>query len=217
MSSTNVPSGVVRAEYWIWPMARREASLLVIHWTRSSAALPATSICPMWLTSKIPAFVRTARCSSVMPEYSTGMSQPPNSTIRAPIDRCRACSGVFLSALGGVDIVRVDPGPRSGGAARETPYNVLSRFGGVKKSGRRREAPAGRHIPLASLPPGPHQRHEGETHQQDGRHQAETQARVRRGRGCRDENQRHDAGRQKGAHEDLDHDDDERTHGGSSR
>src|SRR6187402_391342 len=36
-------------------------------------------------------------CSSVMPEYSTGMSQPPNSTIRAPSARCLAFRGVFLS------------------------------------------------------------------------------------------------------------------------
>jgi hypothetical protein len=31
-----------------------------------------------------------------MPEYSTGMSQPPNSTIRAPSERWRALSGVFF-------------------------------------------------------------------------------------------------------------------------
>ena len=34
---------------------------------------------------------------ATMPEYSTGMSQPPNSTMRAPSDRWRALSGVFLS------------------------------------------------------------------------------------------------------------------------
>ncbi len=59
---------------------------------------PAISISPMWLTSNSPARVRTARCSSVMPEYSTGMSQPANSTIRPPLARCRALSGVFLIA-----------------------------------------------------------------------------------------------------------------------
>src|SRR5919198_4048254 len=31
-----------------------------------------------------------------MPEYSTGMSHPPNGTILAPDARCRALSGVFL-------------------------------------------------------------------------------------------------------------------------
>ena len=35
-------------------------------------------------------------CSSTMPEYSTGMSQPPNGTIFAPEARWRALSGVFL-------------------------------------------------------------------------------------------------------------------------
>src|SRR5438093_5641462 len=50
----------------------------------------------MWLTSKRPARVRTAMCSWTMPEYSTGMSHPPNDTILAPEARWRALSGVFL-------------------------------------------------------------------------------------------------------------------------
>ena len=44
----------------------------------------------MWLTSKMPTPVRTALCSAMMPPaegYSTGMSQPLNSTIFAPIWR----------------------------------------------------------------------------------------------------------------------------------
>src|SRR5262245_3285715 len=64
--------------------------------TAWSASRPAISISPMWLTSNNPARVRTARCSSTMPEYSTGMSQPANGTIFAPEARCRALSGVFL-------------------------------------------------------------------------------------------------------------------------
>src|SRR5215212_2038094 len=51
----------------------------------------------MWETSNSPAAVRTAMCSAVMPEYSTGISQPPNGTIRAPRATCDACRGVFLS------------------------------------------------------------------------------------------------------------------------
>ena len=39
---------------------------------------------PMWLTSKTPTPVRTAMCSAIRAEYSTGMSQPPKSTIFAP-------------------------------------------------------------------------------------------------------------------------------------
>src|SRR5688572_1645276 len=65
--------------------------------TASSAPLPAISTSPMCETSNSPAAVRTAMCSAVMPEYSTGMSQPPNGTMRAPRDICDAWSGVFLS------------------------------------------------------------------------------------------------------------------------
>ena len=70
-------------------------------WTAASASAPAISISPMWLTSNSPARVRTAMCSSAMPVYSTGMSQPPNSTMRAPSERCLAWRGVFLSVPGG--------------------------------------------------------------------------------------------------------------------
>ena len=84
MSSTNVPSGVSSAEYCACPIFRRLASLHVRCCTVLSASLPAISISPMWLTSNTPARVRTARCSAVMPEYSTGMSQPAYGTIRAP-------------------------------------------------------------------------------------------------------------------------------------
>jgi hypothetical protein len=41
----------------------------------------------MWLTSNSPARVRTAVCSSMMPGYCTGMSQPAKSTMRAPSAR----------------------------------------------------------------------------------------------------------------------------------
>ena len=58
--------------------AASTASLHEIRWTAASASLPAISISPMWLTSNRPARSRTAMCSAVMPEYSTGMSQPPN-------------------------------------------------------------------------------------------------------------------------------------------
>ena len=48
----------------------------------------------MWLTSNSPTAVRTAWCSSMMPEYCTGMSQPPKSTILAPNARWTEFSGV---------------------------------------------------------------------------------------------------------------------------
>ena len=41
----------------------------------------------MWDTSKSPAAVRTAMCSAMTPEYSTGISHPPKGTIFAPLSR----------------------------------------------------------------------------------------------------------------------------------
>src|SRR5450755_2358195 len=60
----------------------------------------------MWLTSNRPTLERTARCSSRMPEYCKGMSQPPKSTILAPILRCTELRAVLDSKApdGGVFI-----------------------------------------------------------------------------------------------------------------
>src|SRR6185503_19809276 len=69
-----------------------------IRCTAASASLPAISISPMWLTSKMPARVLTARCSAVIPEYSIGISHPLNATIRALDALWREWSGVFLRA-----------------------------------------------------------------------------------------------------------------------
>ena len=113
-------------EYCAWPLASLDASLEVISCTAASASRPAISICPMWLTSNSPARVRTAMCSSTIPEYSTGMSHPPNSTIRAPSDRCAAFSGVFLSVPGWV-IVRFSSIGRSSsrrGRAKPESWNA---------------------------------------------------------------------------------------------
>jgi hypothetical protein len=52
----------------------------------------------MWETSKRPAAWRTAMCSAMSPEYSTGISQPENATIFAPLSRCTPFSGVLRSA-----------------------------------------------------------------------------------------------------------------------
>src|SRR5476651_1464911 len=51
----------------------------------------------MWLTSKTPTARRTALCSSMTPEYWTGMSHPPKSTILAPRARCTEFKGVTRS------------------------------------------------------------------------------------------------------------------------
>ena len=51
----------------------------------------------MWLTSNTPARSRTAMCSSRIPPYWTGISQPANGTSFAPAATWRSCSGVRLS------------------------------------------------------------------------------------------------------------------------
>src|SRR5215510_9192274 len=60
----------------------------------------------MWLTSNTPARVRTARCSLVIPEYSTGISQPAYGTMRAPDARCRACKGVVRRLAAAVSVMK---------------------------------------------------------------------------------------------------------------
>ena len=50
----------------------------------------------MWETSKIPTFSRTAKCSSVTPEYCTGMSKPAKGFIFAPRATCLSNRAVFL-------------------------------------------------------------------------------------------------------------------------
>ena len=50
--------------------------------------------------SNSPAAERTARCSSRMPPYWIGISQPANSTIFAPSASWRSSSGVGVGAIG---------------------------------------------------------------------------------------------------------------------
>src|SRR5260221_5706221 len=65
-----------RAEYWACPSFSFATLLAVTLWRKSWAPGPATSNSPMCETSNRPAARRTARCSAMRPEYSTGMSQP---------------------------------------------------------------------------------------------------------------------------------------------
>ena len=76
--------------------ALKPTPLHAIRRTAASACLPAISISPMWLTSKMPARVRTAMCSAAIPAYSTGISHPAKGTMRAFDAWWRALSGVFL-------------------------------------------------------------------------------------------------------------------------
>src|SRR6185437_3864398 len=59
-------------------------------------------------TSNSPTPVRTAICSAISPEYSTGMSHPPKSTILAPMRRCMALSEVWRRA-GGAELGKGGP------------------------------------------------------------------------------------------------------------
>src|SRR5688500_61480 len=136
----NVPCGVVRAEYWACPIFNFAASLLEINCTAESASLPATSTSPMWLTSNNPALERTAMCSFVMPEYSTGMSHPPNGTIRAPWARCRAFNGVFLRCAVEVSVIERGPPPQLTLLRRGRKANESSYYADVRGSRRRSHA-----------------------------------------------------------------------------
>ena len=54
------------------PWLQKSGAGRVVHiadWTSASACGPRISTSPMWLTSKMPAAVRTARCSSIVPAY----------------------------------------------------------------------------------------------------------------------------------------------------
>src|ERR1017187_5418094 len=97
------------AEYRHWPIAIPAASFIVMCWTASSDCGPEILMSPMWLTSKTPTPVRTARCSFIRPPclgYSTGMSQPLKSTIFAPSWRWTAFNAVLRTI--GVDGVSGD-------------------------------------------------------------------------------------------------------------
>src|SRR5450631_3858510 len=67
-------------------------------WLRNSAAAaPLTVTSPMCEISKIPTALRTARCSSVMLVYCTGISQPPKSISFAPSFLCASNNAVRFS------------------------------------------------------------------------------------------------------------------------
>jgi len=63
------------------PSLSLETALVVRESAHAIASEPKISISPMWLTSNSPTALRTVLCSSMTPEYCTGMSQPPKSTI----------------------------------------------------------------------------------------------------------------------------------------
>src|SRR5437764_11370221 len=109
--------------------------------TAASACGPARRISPMWLTSKIPAPVRTAMCSLIIPPptdagYSTGISQPLKSTIFAPIWRWTAFSAVLRTV--GVVVATTDKQDlnqrRVGLLDGVTVYRITRFFGGSNEA-----------------------------------------------------------------------------------
>ena len=69
------------------------------------ASGPSTTSSPMCDRSNSPAADRTARCSSRMPEYWIGISQPANSTILAPSASCRSRIGLGVAAIGSGSVI----------------------------------------------------------------------------------------------------------------
>src|SRR5919108_1735441 len=93
------PSGRQSSEYCTWPTSSAATSLVVSRCSVASAPGPSISNSPMWLTSKQPTAARTVRCSSMMPRYCTGISQPPKGTMRAPALTCAENSGVRFNEV----------------------------------------------------------------------------------------------------------------------
>src|SRR5580698_3937426 len=102
---------------------------MVMRWTALREFGPRNWISPMWLTSKRPTAVRTARCSAIRPEYSTGISQPPKSTIFAFRARWVAFRAVCLRAeAAGAGVVDMGLPRGTGCRGGELAYGPRLRF-----------------------------------------------------------------------------------------
>ena len=88
------PSSRQSTEYCAPPSASCVMSFESTRCRKRSASGPVVSTSPMCETSKTPAAVRTLTCSSRMPSYCTGISQPANGTSFAPAAAWRSWSGV---------------------------------------------------------------------------------------------------------------------------
>src|ERR1700722_15420214 len=86
--------------YWPSPGVSLRMSLVRTKLRNSAADAPLTVTSPMCEMSKIPAALRTARCSSVMLVYCTGISQPPKSMSFAPSFWCAEKSAERFNMTG---------------------------------------------------------------------------------------------------------------------
>ena len=104
MSSTTWASrSSSRCVYCARPGSMRFRSLVNAHCRAANAPGPSTRTEPRCETSKTTPDSRQARCSSITPEYWIGISQPPNSAIRAPRARWTVSSGLIRR----VSVIRV--------------------------------------------------------------------------------------------------------------
>src|ERR1035437_8225204 len=85
--------------YWPSPGASLRMSFVRTEFRNSAAPAPLTVTSPICEMSKMPAALRTARCSLVMLVYCTGISQPPNSMSLPPSFWCAAKSEVRFNMI----------------------------------------------------------------------------------------------------------------------
>src|SRR5688500_815207 len=83
--------------------------------------------------SNSPAADRTARCSSMIPLYCTGISQPPNSMIRAPRAVWRSLSGVTWTLASAVSVTS---GALAGGGGSAGRIGAIRKVPGSLRPGR---------------------------------------------------------------------------------
>src|SRR5690348_13262307 len=93
-SSRTPPSGAQIIEYWARPVVKASGFETTAPASASPAVAPSTMSSPMCERSNRPTRSRTARCSSRIEVYCTGIRQPAKSIMRAPRASWRLASGV---------------------------------------------------------------------------------------------------------------------------
>ena len=138
------PSGAQIIEYWARPTASVRGSVTSAAASASPASSPSTNSSPMCDRSNRPARSRTARCSSRMPVYWTGISQPPNSISRAPSARWMSMSAVSWSCSLGARRRRRRRSRRGQPGAPRGPAAAEARRGRRRRARARSRSSAGR-------------------------------------------------------------------------
>src|SRR6476619_3798639 len=155
-STTCASSGSRRCVYWARPGPIRPRSFVNAHCRTGTAPLPVTRTDPRCETSKTTARSRHARCSSSTLRYWIGMSQPPNSVMRASSARCSASSGLCLSSTGPEVTARLrglglGRDRRSRGVRIDVEVQRLGRSESVHELGRRLESVLHEQVQVVAL------------------------------------------------------------------